>query len=99
MPSSASAPPIASWPPPPWTCTSTNPGATNGSADSGDGRDAGQFVELHVHDPPVLDEDPTRRDPVVEDQPAINGRGVGRHASRGDGIASGPSTSNCTSRA
>ena len=32
IPSSASAPPIASWPPPPCTWTSTNPGAIYGSS-------------------------------------------------------------------
>ena len=57
------------------------------------------LVELDLHDPPVLDADPPGGDPVVEDQPAIDGRGVGRHASRGTRIASRASTSNCTSRA
>ncbi len=55
MPDRASASPVASWPPQPWTWTSMKPGATMGPPRLG-------LVGLDGRDPAVLDRDPARHD-------------------------------------
>ena len=74
IPSSAARPPIASWPPPPWTWTSTKPGAMYGRrrrprCPVGRRRDR--------RDDAVLDGDRARLDGVVEDQAARDRRHAG----------------------
>ena len=65
MPSSAAVSPIASWPPQPWTWTSTKPGVTSGPPAA-----AGSCST--ADDPAVRDLDPARFDPVLEDEPAAD---------------------------
>ena len=89
---------MASWPPQPWTWTSTNPGATYGRV--GDRL----VAQVDPDDPPVGDRDPAVRDPIVEDEPTVD-RGRRRAGYRSPppvvgssaGPAPDPSTSNWTS--
>ena len=63
IPSSAPSGPIASWPPRPWTWTSTKPGRDERAVA------ASRVVELDLGDPAVANDDAPGVDAIVEDEP------------------------------